>query len=184
MHYKCYVYTKEFPTDAVLGKMLEPFNEIDYENPLAFTWDWFALGGRYCAKLKLKACWNDKKYHWEYSNSDGFRAGRLFRSCLIEREKHIKTAYIYREVDLAIYCGLNDGYIRCDGGLINELIDFEKEYAECFCIVDSDGIGYSRETWKSDISDFIKNGEFDNIAKEVYERNKNDGYVTVIDLHD
>ena len=53
MHYCCMVFTKEFPTQAVLEKVLKPFDSEDvYDQPEetrvhpAFTWDWWQVGGR------------------------------------------------------------------------------------------------------------------------------------------
>lgn len=61
MHYCCMVFTKEFPSQAVLEKVLKPFNSEEvYGQPEenivypAFTWDWWRVGGRYEGKLKLK----------------------------------------------------------------------------------------------------------------------------------
>ena len=87
MHYCCVIFSKEFPSDAVISKMLSPFCEDDEtrscEYP-AFLWDWYGLGGRYNGKLKLSIEKNSDKYEWNYF-IDKPRAGRLFRSYLLEK---------------------------------------------------------------------------------------------------
>lgn len=181
MHIKCYVYTKEFPTDDVLEEMLEPFAESDFyseERTPVFTWDWWEIGGRYSACLKLKAKEEDPIYHWEYENGDPRRAGRLFRSSFLEFAV-VERFYLALtdETRYARYCGLRDGFLYCDGGKISDLIDFDKYCSECYCFIDSDGTGHCRELENGDDSE-----SFDREAQEAYERNR-DGYVTVIDMH-
>lgn len=60
MHYCCLVITREFPSDQVLGKALEPYNEdLFYENKYdgraypEFMWDWWKVGGRYTGQFKV-----------------------------------------------------------------------------------------------------------------------------------
>lgn len=51
MHYSCFVFTKEFPTDDVLYRALMPFNRYNNDGETKeypeFFWDWFKVGGRY-----------------------------------------------------------------------------------------------------------------------------------------
>ena len=61
MHSCCLLITKEFPSDDVIQKILEPFNDdVYYSQPEdgrvrpAFCWDWYSVGGRFCGTVKLK----------------------------------------------------------------------------------------------------------------------------------
>lgn len=96
MHYCCFVFTEEFPTDDVLYNVLEPFNEEKFygneeenkEYP-EFMWDWFKVGGRYSAELKLEVRKNDENYRWEFFENNP-RNNRLFRSQLIDMIEKFK----------------------------------------------------------------------------------------------
>ena len=92
MHYCCFIFTKEFPTDEILQKVLKPFNSEGFysnsnENSVypMFTWDYFRLGGRYSGMLKLEVKENDEKYKWEFYENNP-RNNRLFRSQLIDTQ--------------------------------------------------------------------------------------------------
>lgn len=72
MHYCVHLLTKELPTENQIAEILQPYNGVEFwENipedmpyeeveHLPFTWDWYQIGGRYKAQLKLKVDENDK----------------------------------------------------------------------------------------------------------------------------
>lgn len=75
MHYCVHLLTKELPTKDEIEKIVQPYNsEIVYGNsdgegkminyPI-FTWNWYEIGGRYKAALKLKVGEEDDE-NWEY----------------------------------------------------------------------------------------------------------------------
>ena len=78
MHYCVHLLTKELPTEEDIEKILAPYNdEVVYGNDddenaeiiyPEFTWDWYQIGGRYKADLKLKVDLDDKEnselYRW------------------------------------------------------------------------------------------------------------------------
>ena len=56
MHYKAHLITREFPTNDVIDKIMQPFSWEEYHNRKnenenepypVFTWDWYQVGGRY-----------------------------------------------------------------------------------------------------------------------------------------
>jgi hypothetical protein len=77
--------------------------------------------------------------------------------------------------------GSRDGFLYVDGGRVADMINIDSQADQCFCIVDTDGKGYSRESWNG--KDFIKNEGFDELARKIIEENK-DCYIVVVDLHD
>ena len=122
MHYCCFVFTKEFPTDEILQKVLKPFNSEGFysnsnENSVypMFTWDYFRLGGRYSGMLKLEVKENDEKYKWEFYENNP-RNNRLFRSQLIDTlDKFSKTSrdrWMFKEENVWNELGISDGYSR------------------------------------------------------------------------
>lgn len=184
MHYCCEIVTKEFPTDQVITNILLPFdwesrNAYDEENQPVFTYDWWQIGGRYSGKLKLRVDKEDKKYDWEYYATVP-RAGRLFRSKALETidSWSVKSFAIHTEEDLFNELGARDGYIRVDGAPIKDLIDFEKDCAECWCLVDVDGKAYARVHYEED-------PEFEQTVQNIFANgNRDDCYVVIVDLHD
>ena len=188
MHYCCMVFTKEFPTQTVLEKVLKPFNSEDvYGKPEetivypAFTWDWWKVGGRYGGKLKLKVEESDEKYRWNYYEGNP-RNGRLFRSSLLDKMKELA-----KNVPFSFFCeeewfgtmGSMDGFIRVDGAFCADIINLQEE--SCYCSVDCNGNGFSRESW--DGHNWNKNDDFDRQLKKI-KAECSDCYVCIVDLHD
>lgn len=189
MHYCCMVFTKEFPSQAVLEKVLKPFNSEEvYGQPEenivypAFTWDWWQVGGRYEGKLKLKVEESDEKYRWNYYENNP-RNGRLFRSALLdEMKKGAKAAapyLLFHEEDWFGTMGLRDGFIRVDGALCSDIINLYEE--SCYCAVECNGEAFSRASW--DGHNWNQNDDFDNQLKKIKDE-CSDCYVCIVDLHD
>lgn len=197
MHYCCVMLTREFPSDAVIEKLLEPFNdknvygdgddddaEIVYP---AFTWDWWQVGGRYSGKFKLRYDSEDEdsKYRWRYY-ADQPRTKRLFRSWALEEIMEItnetrRRLLGFTEEDYFTAMGSRDGFLYVDGALIADLINFDDKALECFCFVDADGNGYVRRYY--DGVTFTDIPDFDATVKAICEAQK-DCYVVTVDLHD
>lgn len=189
MHQCCVVFSKEFPTDNVLKKMLEPFDEADvFAQPEetrkypAFTWDWYQIGGRYNGALKLSVTGNDDLYEWEYYAKEP-RSGRLFRSLLLEtmRKKHTYGFYDSEENYYASL-GFRDGFLYVDGGKISDIINVD-DLADCFCFVDVYGVGHARAYWDGNDYTRLSDEVFERLFKTAVEEN-GDGYICVVDLHD
>ena len=192
MHYCFAIITKEFPTDDVISKVLQPFNEEEFyeknkdseekEYPV-FLWDWWVVGGRYCGMLKLKIDDNDEEYRWKYYAKEP-RAGRLFRSMVCERfdrgnkDRMLFTAF---EDEYRSYMGYADGFIRVDGCKVKDAIDFEDGVIDCFGFVGKNGEAYARESWNG--SDFIKDEHYEEKVREAI-KDVQDCYVTYVDCHD
>ena len=197
MHYCFVVITKEFPTDDVLSKALEPFNEetfyekhegedeIPAEEYPVFTWDWWQVGGRYGGNLKLKIDYDDEEYRWmSYAKQDNTRAGRLFRSKMCEvLDSYKKKLYFdATEDEFRAYMGSRDGYIRVDGCKVKDVIDFEETVVnQGFGFIGKDGEIYARESWNG--HDFIKDEHYEEKVREAI-KNVQDCYVTYVDCHD
>lgn len=188
MHYSCFVFTKEFPTNEILQTVLRPFNENDYyENEsekeiLPFMWDWFSIGGRYSGLLKLEVRQNDEKYEWQYY-AETPRNNRLFRSSLIDMidnfKKDSKDGWMFSEEKVYNELGYRDGYIRVDGCLVSDILN--KKGLSCYCFIDKYGNGYSRETWNG--KKWETNDNFEDIFKNTM-KDSEDCYLCVVDLHD
>ena len=188
MHYCCMVFTKEFPTQSVLEKVLKPFNSEDvYEQPEetrvypAFTWDWWQVGGRYNGRLKLKVEENSEKYRWNYYEREP-RNGRLFRSALLDKMgEWAKTAPLsfFREEEWFGTMGSQDGFIRVDGAFCADIINLQEK--SCYCAVDCNGNGFSRESW--DGNNWNKNDDFDSQLEKI-KSECSDCCVCIVDLHD
>ena len=187
MHYCCMVFTKEFPTQSVLEKVLKPFNSSDvYDQPEetrvypAFTWDWWQVGGRYEGAFKLKIEENSEKYKWNYYEREP-RNGRLFRSALLDKmkewAKNVPFSF-FREEEWFGTMGSRDGFIRVDGAFCADIINLQEE--SCYCMVDCNGNGFSRESW--DGNNWNKNDDFDNQLEKI-KAECSDCYVCIVDLH-
>lgn len=77
MHYCVHLLTKELPSENKIAAIMKPYNseliygsdeedkQIDYP---VFTWDYYQIGGRYKAELKLKVdeegSANREYYNW------------------------------------------------------------------------------------------------------------------------
>lgn len=190
MHYSLMLITKEFPTEKVIEKALEPYNEDEFyklkeENddikyPI-IQWDWWQIGGRYEGALKLRIDNNDEKYRWKFYSSDG-RNGKLFLSHLLTDMKNFakNTCHnFFTEEDYYQTMGMRDGYLRVDGAFVDDLLDFSQ--VSCYCCIDKDGNAYTRSYWNGD--NYEENDKFDDQLEQVKADSKG-CYVTIIDLHD
>lgn len=191
MHYCCLVFTKEFPTDEVLDKVLAPYNdERVYEQPEesrvypAFTWDWFEVGGRYEGRLQLIVDSQDKKYakyRLAFCERNP-RVGQLFKSMVLESAyKWAKSDMwsFFREEDCFGPLGSRDGYIRVDGAACEDIKNLEE--VSCFCAVSCDGNAIAKESYNG--HGFDEDAEFDDKLKKMKEAYK-DGFVCIVDIHD
>lgn len=189
MHYCCFVFTKEFPTDEVLQEVLKPFNSEDVysseeENRVypMFTWDYFVVGGRYSGNLKLEIRKKDKKYRWEFYENNP-RNNRLFRSQLIDTiDKFRKTScdgWMFQEENMWNELGFSDGYIRVDACPLPDILNINE--LSCYCFVDKSGNAYSVERWTG--NGFEKHGDYEEALKKTIAES-GDCYLCVVDLHD
>lgn len=188
MHYSCFVFTKEFPTDDILYKVLAPFNEEDfYDNEEKtriypeFLWDWFKVGGRYSGLLKLSVRKNKDKYDWGFYFKGG-RNGKLFRSQLIDTINKFKQnnpeGWMFHEEDVYGELGYRDGYIRVDGCPVIDILNRKK--LSCYCFVDKNGNAYSCEKWNGE--NYEKHEDFDEVLTKTI-NDSLDCYLTVVDIH-
>lgn len=196
MHTSMVVITREFPTDEVLDKVMEPYNDEAFYEKYSdedeipkdaewpkFTWDYFVVGGRYGGRLKLRMDMEDQTYKWGFYAKEP-RAGRLFRSTLCERvdaARREHTIFSSFEDEYRGYLGAPEGYIRVDGCKVKDVIDFEKTVLEgSFGIIGKDGKVICREYYGE------KFEENENYEEEVKEELKDvqDCYVTYLDVHD
>jgi len=188
MHYCCYLYTKEFPTDDVITRVMEPFKSYsDYEERPPILWDWMMLGGRYAGKLKLAVTKSTiEKYEFDVCAKTK-RAGRLFRCRLHElTARGILDNFGYRlntidEEEAIRYCGYRDGVLYVDGAWIQDLTNFDEIADACYCAVDSDGNAIARDTYNG--HEWIRDEDFDQKLRDLANRSRNDCYLTVLDLH-
>lgn len=182
MHYCLMFLSKKLPTDGDIETALQPYRSEDYyskadagvsvEKPL-FTWDWWQLGGRYAGRLKLRVDPHDQEseYQWMFYAKKP-RAGRLFRSQLIERFLANQALRLFAEDELFLSMGWRDGYVYVDGAKIADLLNFEEQCTGCYIVLCDDGTAMVRD-----------NEGFDDAVKALCEA-KRDGYVTFIDIHD
>lgn len=193
MHYCCFLYTRNFPTDRIIAAALKPFSGEEYysheegevERPL-FTWDYWVVGGRYGGLLKLNSTLEKYEPHCFLPTK---RVGRLFRSALFERvtygclEFSIKdSGKKIEEVYAMEYCGAREGKLHVDGAWIPDITNFDEISDNCFCVIDKNGSAFVREMWNG--KTYITTEEFDITLKKIAEKNRGDCFLTVIDLHD
>ena len=188
MHYCCFVFTKEFPTDKVLQEVLEPYNwehfYSDDENRVypMFTWDWFVVGGRYSGKLKLEIRKHDEKYRWEFYERNP-RNNRLFRSKLIDvingYAKASADGRRFDEENVWNELGFSDGYIRVDACPLADISNINE--LSCCCFVDKNGNAYSKERWNG--NSFEEHKDFEEELRKTISESA-DCYLCVVDLHD
>jgi len=187
MHYCTIVITKEFPTDDVLSKALAPFNEEEYyasegtiPRPI-FTWDYWIIGGRYSGSIKLTVDKNNEEYEWPYMANKS-RAGRLFRSSMLEMIEHLmkQSRYsYYNEEEFFGNMGFDDGFLYVDACKIKDIKNLDK--LTCYSFIDKTGKGFTRSYF--DGEEFIDNSNFDEQFKEALQ-NSQDCYACIVDLHD
>lgn len=188
MHYCCLVITKEFPTDEVLKKVLEPFNSEDfYCKPKdqrvrpVFTWDRYVVGGRYGGSIKLKVDIDDEKYEWRYIIKEP-RNGRLFRSRLLDTlGNHYKSLWdaAYNENYNFDYMGYSDQFLYVDAALADDIQNISE--ISCYCFVDQNGNAFARDYYNEE--EWVTNQEFDTQLSNV-KANCSGCYICVVDLHD
>lgn len=194
MHFSIVVITKEFPTDDVLSKVLDPFDEetfyekhegenIKEEDYPIFLMDYWQVGGRYGGNIKLKIDYEDQEYRWQfYAKENQYRAGRLFRSKMCEGLDREKVYFEATEDVLRAYMGSADGYIRVDGCKVKDVIDFEKTVIDdSYSFIGKDGEAYARTSWNG--NDFIKDEQYEEKVREAI-KDVQDCYVTIVDCHD
>ena len=192
MHYCVHLLTKELPSENKIAEIMKPYNselvygsdeeekEIDYP---AFTWDYYRIGGRYKAELKLKVdeegSANSEYYNWGYYDRQD-RNGRLFWSSLLSTLKeNITPEWMYHEEDWFMNMGFGDGYILVDGAKQNDVLNIDK--LGCFICILPDGSAIARDSWNG--KDIIKDENFDEKYKQAIADNM-DGFITVLDIHD
>lgn len=184
MHYCCLVFTNEFPTDRVIAEKMKPFDENDFYNNEkegdkypAFLWDWYQIGGRYSAAVKMKRDMDSKDYKWGfYANTP--RNNRLFRSQLIDKFLKTTDDQFLVEEDILPYCyeDATDSY-RVDAAETHLVVNKEDLYG--FNMIRVDGTGTTQEYWDGDKA--IPNADYQNEVQKEYNKAK---YVCVIDMHD
>ena len=198
MHYCVAVITEQFPTNEILSEKLKPVNEETFYEKFGdneeipkdlyppIMWDWWQVGGRYHAMLKLKVDKENKEYEWRYYTKEP-RSGRLFRSMLFERyfnpyDREGNRLFRDREEDIYGYCGYDDGYLRVDGCRVRDIIDFEETIInKSWGFIGKDGTAYAREFWNGKI--FFKDEKYEEKVRSAI-TDIDDCYVCYVDIHD
>lgn len=188
MHYCVHLLTKELPSENKIAAIMKPYNseliygsdeedkQIDYP---VFTWDYYQIGGRYKAELKLKVdeegSANREYYNWGYYDRQD-RNGRLFLSSLLSTLKeNITPKWMYHEEDWFMNMGFGDGYILVDGAKQSDVLNINK--LGCYICILPDGSAIARDSWNG--KDIIKDEKY----KQAITDNM-DGFITVLDIHD
>ena len=192
MHYCVHLLTKELPSENKIAAIMKPYNseliygsdeedkQIDYP---VFTWDYYQIGGRYKAELKLKVdeegSANREYYNWGYYDRQD-RNGRLFLSSLLSTLKeNITPKWMYHEEDWFMNMGFGDWYILVDGAKQSDVLNINK--LGCYICILPDGSAIARDSWNG--KDIIKDEKFDEKYKQAITDNM-DGFITVLDIHD
>lgn len=192
MHYCVHLLTKELPSENKIAEIMKPYNselvyssddedkQIDYP---VFTWDYYRIGGRYKAELKLKVdeegSENSKYYNWGYYDRQG-RNGRLFWSSLLSTLKeNITPEWMYHEEDWFMNMGFGDGHILVDGAKQSDVLNMDR--IGCYICILPDGSAIARDSWNG--KDIVKDEKFDEKYKQAITDNM-DGFITVLDIHD
>lgn len=192
MHYCVHLLTKELPSENKIAAIMKPYNseliygsdeedkQIDYP---VFTWDYYQIGGRYKAELKLKVdeegSANREYYNWGYYDRQD-RNGRLFLSSLLSiLKENITPKWMYHEEDWFMNMGFGDGYILVDGAKQSDVLNINK--LGCYICILPDGSAIARDSWNG--KDIIKDEKFDEKYKQAITDNM-DGFITVLDIHD
>ena len=197
MHYCVQLLTKHLPTEKEIEKIMRPYScEVVYgdsddededrniEYPV-FTYDYYLIGGRYKARIKMKSDTDDKEnndyYGWGYYEKNP-RNGRLFWSCLLSTlEENIKPEWCFSEEDWFVNMGFGDGYILVDGARLKDVLNFDEIADSGYICILPDGSAIARESW--DGKDFIEDKDFDKKHRKALEDNM-DGFITILDIHD
>ena len=173
---------------------MEPYNwdSIDNEDTddvekkieyPVFTWDWYQIGERYSACLKLKVDGYDSEnreyYNWGYFERNP-RNERLFHSALLSELKgNAKVPFAYREESYFLNMGYRDGYILVDAARQKDILNLDE--LGCFGCVLPDGSAIARESWTG--NGFVEDDKFEEKYKKAVADNM-DGFLTVLDVHD
>lgn len=193
MHYCVHLLTKELPSENKIAEIMKPYNselvyssgneedkQIDYP---VFTWDYYRIGGRYKAELKLKVdeegSANSEYYNWGYYDRQD-RNGRLFWSSLLSTLKeNITPEWMYHEEDWFMNMGFGDGHILVDGAKQSDVINIDK--LGCYICILPDGSAIARDSWNGKA--IVKDEKFDEKYRQAITDNM-DGFITVLDIHD
>lgn len=114
MHYCIHLLTKQLPTEKEIEKIMEPYSwdSIDDEDTddgkkkieyPVFTWDWYQIGGRYSACLKLKVDGEDSEnrehYNWGVFGKQS-KKRKTVPFCAVKRikKKCKSTICVYRRI--------------------------------------------------------------------------------------
>ena len=193
MHYCVHLLTKELPSENKIAAIMKPYNsELVYGsddeegnqiNYPVFTWDYYRIGGRYKAELKLKVdeegSVNSEYYNWGYYDRQD-RNGRLFWSSLLSTLKeNITPEWMYHEEDWFMNMGFGDGHILVDGAKQSDVLNIDK--LGCYICILPDGSAIARDSWNG--KDIVKDEKFDEKYKQAITDNM-DGFITVLDIHD
>ena len=188
MHYKAHLITREFPTDDIIDKIMQQYSWEEYHNRKdknenepypVFTWDWYQVGGRYNSFFELDMDKTEGKYEWKYIKD---RVNVVFRSFLFDKMYAVcdeNKKWLLSEYKFYPCLGSRDNILRCDGGLISDMKDFD--ITSCFIIIDADGFAYARRSWNG--TEHINREDFDDIAKDILAISK-DYYIVTVDIHD
>ena len=195
MHYCVHLLTKELPTKDEIEKIMQPYNsEIVYGNsdgegkminyPI-FTWDWYEIGGRYKAALKLKVGEEEDDENWEYYRWKYWsqeRNGRLFWSSLLSTlKKYITPRFVFQEEEWFMNMGFADGHILVDGARQRDVLNLDT--LGCYICILPDKSVIARSSWNWNSGKIIEDENFDQKYKREISDNM-DGFITVLDIHD
>lgn len=188
MHYCTLLITKELPTNEDIRNILEPYDEEEFYNKLeenpklsypTFVYDWYQIGGRYSAMIKLKVDYDDDNYEWKYYAKNK-KNNRLFISSLLNTlEESINPKWMYREEDYFNDLGVRDGFIRVDGAKISDIINLKD--IKGYNLLVENGECITRSYYNG--NDFIENENYDKQVEEIFEKHK-DSFLTILDIHD
>lgn len=183
MHYCVHLLTKELPSENKIAEIMKPYNselvyssgneedkQIDYP---VFTWDYYRIGGRYKAELKLKVdeegSANSEYYNWGYYDRQD-RNGRLFWSSLLSTLKeNITPEWMYHEEDWFMNMGFGDGHILVDGAKQSDVINIDK--LGCYICILPDGSAIARDSWNGKA--IVKDEKFDEKYRQAITDNMN-----------
>ena len=195
MHYCVQLLTKELPSEEDIRRIMQPYNDdvvygnddeedenVEIIRPV-FTWDWYQIGGRYKARIKMKADSDDSEnrdyYNWGYYDRNE-RNGRLFWSSLLSTlKKHIHPNFMYSEEDWFMNMGFCDKYMLVDGARQKDVLNLYD--IGCYIVILPDGSAIARDSWNG--KEFIEDANFDEKHKKALEDNM-DGFITILDIHD
>lgn len=189
MHYCLLLLTKELPNDQDIKRVMEPYdwNNLKFDEegehiigkyPI-FTYDYYVIGGRYSASIKLKIDLEDKKYEWQYYSREP-RNGRLFISRLLKELKGSKeNSFMFSEEKYFANMGANDGLLYVEGAWAKDILNYDE--LESYICIDPEGGVIARSSW--DGNKLIDDPDYETKFKKIMQDNK-DCFVTVLDIHD